>query len=73
MKINQNISTTYHPQTDGQLKRTNQTLETYLQIFYNEQQTDWAQWIPMAQYVLNLRPLYTTKIPSYEALIRVVS
>jgi hypothetical protein len=51
--IDQNISTAYHSQTDGQSKRTNQTLETYLQIFCNEQQTDWARWIPMAQYTMN--------------------
>jgi hypothetical protein len=48
-KIDQNISMAYHPQTDGQSGRTNQTLETYLRIFCNEQQDDWARWILMAQ------------------------
>jgi hypothetical protein len=68
-KIDQNISTAYHPQTDGQSERTNQTLETYLRIFCNEQQNDWARWIPMAQYVMNSRPSHTTKVPPYEVLI----
>jgi hypothetical protein len=33
--IDQNISTTYHSQTDRQSKRMNQTLETYLKIQYS--------------------------------------
>jgi hypothetical protein len=67
--IDQNISTAYHPQTDGQSERTNQTLETYLWIFCNEQQTDWAKWLPLAQYTNNARPSHTTKIPPYKILI----
>ena len=69
--IHQNISTTYHPQTDGQSERTNQTLEMYLRIFCNEQQTDWAKWLPLAQFILNSRPSHMTKIPPFELLIGV--
>ena len=72
LEVQQNISTAYHPQTDGQSERTNQTVETYLRIFCNEQQTDWARWLPLAQYALNLRPTHTTKIPPFKLLIGVI-
>jgi hypothetical protein len=46
--IKQNLSTMYHPQTDGQSERTNQWLEQYLRIFRNYSQNDWANWLPLA-------------------------
>src|SRR6266478_4111957 len=56
LNIKQNISTAYHPQTDGQSERTNQWLEQYLRIFGNGAQTDWAKWLPLAQYTHNAWP-----------------
>jgi hypothetical protein len=35
LNIKQNISTAYHPQTDGQSKRSNQWLEQYVRIYTN--------------------------------------
>ena len=66
LDIKQNISSAYHPQTDGQLERTNQTLETILRIYCNHQQDNWADWLKIAQYVINCRPSSTTKKPPYE-------
>jgi transposase InsO family protein len=51
--IKQNLSTAYHPQTDGQSEQTNQWLEQYLRIFGNYSQNDWANWLPLAQYIHN--------------------
>ena len=70
--IEQNISTAYHPQTDGQAERTNQNLETYLRIFCNEQQNDWAMWLPLAQFAINSWPSHTTKIPLFQLLTGVI-
>ena len=53
LQVEQNISTAYHPQTDGQSERTNQKLEQYLQIFIDYHQNDWDRWLPLAQYTLN--------------------
>jgi hypothetical protein len=54
-------NTAYHPQTDGQSERTNQWLEQYLRIFGNYSQSDWANWLPLAQYVHNSWTNETTK------------
>jgi transposase InsO family protein len=67
--IKQNLSTAYHPQTDGQSERTNQWLEQYLRIFGNYSQSDWANWLPLAQYVHNSWMNKTTKQTPFNLLI----
>ena len=67
--ISQNISTAYHPQTDGQSERTNQRLEQYLQIFIDYHQQNWASLLPLAQYTLNAWPNATTKKAPFELIL----
>ena len=43
----------YHPQTDGQTKRSNQVLERYLRNFVNYDQNDWYQMLQLAKYAYN--------------------
>ena len=64
--VTQNLSTAYHPQTDGQSERTNQTMEGLLRIFCNHQANDWAKWLSVVQYIINSRPSSTTKRVPYE-------
>jgi hypothetical protein len=61
LDVKQNISTAYHPQTDGQSERLNQWLEQYVRIYTNYQQTDWTAWLPLVQYVHNSWTSSTTK------------
>ncbi|RYP29820.1 hypothetical protein DL768_011207 [Monosporascus sp. mg162] len=47
------FSTAYHPQTDGQTERLNQTLEQYLRSYVNYQQDNWVELLPLAQVAYN--------------------
>ena len=47
------MSTAFHPQTNRQIKRQNQTLKQYLQIFCHHQQDDWVKLLLQAEFVIN--------------------
>lgn len=47
------LSTAFHPTTDGQTERMNQTLEVYLRHYVNHAQDNWVSLLPMAQVALN--------------------
>ena len=47
------MSTTYHPQTDGQTERVNQCLETYLRCMTMQQPKQWFRWLSLAQWWYN--------------------
>ena len=44
--IKRNLSTAFHPETDGQIERVNATLEQYLQAYCNYQQDNWKDLLP---------------------------
>ena len=64
--IDQNMSTTYYPQTDGQSEHTNQTMEGLLRIFCNHQADNWTEWLAVVQYIINSQPSSTTKKVPYK-------
>ena len=51
--IKRRLSTAFHPQTDGQTKHQNSTMEVYLQAFVNFKQNNWARLLPMAEFAYN--------------------
>jgi hypothetical protein len=69
LNISQNLSTAYHPQTDGQSERANQRVEQYLRIYGNSEQDNWAQLLPMAQFVHNTWMNESTGRTPFELLI----
>ena len=48
-----NRSMAYHPQSDEQMERTNQTMEQYLRIYCDYHQDDWNQLLPLAEFIYN--------------------
>jgi hypothetical protein len=51
--IKPRMSTAFHPQTDGQTERQNQTIEAYLRSFVNHEMDDWVDLLPMAEFAYN--------------------
>jgi hypothetical protein len=58
--ITQNLSTAFHPQTDGQTERVNSVLEQYLRGYCNYQQDNWAELLSMAEFSYNNKVSATT-------------
>ena len=53
LKVTCNLSCGYHPQTNGQAERTNQTLEQYLRCVLSYQQDDWADILHFVEFAYN--------------------
>ncbi|KAF8748302.1 hypothetical protein RHS01_10955, partial [Rhizoctonia solani] len=47
------FSLAYHPESDGQTERVNQFIEFYLRSYVTADHSDWATWLPLAEYAYN--------------------
>ncbi|MBW0591415.1 hypothetical protein O181_131130 [Austropuccinia psidii MF-1] len=61
LKISRDVSTAFHPETDGQTERINQILEQYLWIYVRYHQDDWYTWVPLAEFAYNNAEHSSTK------------
>jgi len=67
LKIQQNLSTAYRPQTDGQTERTNAILEQYLRCYVDYQQSDWSTLLPLAEFAYNNTSQSSTQVTPFFA------
>ena len=67
LDIQGNRSTAYHPQSDGQTERVNQTLEQYLRVYCGYHQDDWNQLLPLAEFVYNNTQNSSTRVSPFFA------
>ena len=47
------MSSSYHPQTDGQTERLNQCLENFLRCTVHSCPRQWHKWLPLAEFWYN--------------------
>ena len=50
LKVQLCLSTTYHPQSDGQTEVVNRCLENYLRCMCSDQPRQWCFWLPLAEF-----------------------
>ena len=62
------ISSASHPQTDGQTKVGNKSLEQYLMVFAADKPLSWVEWLPLAEYWFNTNFHTSTNLTPFEVL-----
>jgi hypothetical protein len=63
----QKMSTAFHPRTDGQTERMNQTIEAILRCYVNYKQNNWVELLPVAQFAVNSAMAETTQVSPFYA------
>eukprot|EP00253_Pinus_taeda_P002337 PITA_02337 len=63
-----NLSTAYHPETDGQTERVNQVLEDMLRMYVMDQQSHWEKYLPLVEFSYNSSYHNSIGMPPFEAL-----
>jgi hypothetical protein len=63
-----NLSTTYHPETDGKTERVNQVMEDMLRMYVMDNQTQWEKYLPLVEFAYNNSFHSSIGMPPYEAL-----
>lgn len=61
-------TTAYHPQSNGIVERSHQTLMSHLKSFVDNDQRNWDKWLPYAMMVYRSTPHSTTKYTPYYLL-----
>ena len=66
--IKQKLSIAFYSCIDDQIKRQNQTFETYLQAYCNDVQNDWVHLLVMIKFFYNNSVHITTSLTSFFAV-----
>ncbi|KAJ9517295.1 hypothetical protein QJQ45_009191 [Haematococcus lacustris] len=53
LRVQVNLSSAYHPQTDGQTERMDRVVEEMLRHYIRPDQKDWAEHLPLVEFAIN--------------------
>ena len=65
LKIKLDMSTAFHPQTDGSTEIANKTIIQILRNWVSMKQDNWAQHLPLVAYTINISTNDTTKMSPF--------
>jgi hypothetical protein len=53
LKTKMSLSSSHHPQHDGQTENVNRQLETMLRVYVSKDRLDWAAWLKLLEFAYN--------------------
>jgi len=69
MGVRHALTTTYHPQTNGQAERFNRTLLASLRAFVGEHPKSWAEFVGAVTYAYNTQVHSSTRVPPFDLVV----
>jgi transposase InsO family protein len=66
--MNLNFSTTYHPDSNGQIERVNQVIEYMLRMYAMEKPSKWQDYLHLVEFAYNNGYQTSLKMSLFEAL-----
>ena len=68
LKVAIHMSSTHHPQSDGQTEVVNRCLEGYLRCMTGEKPKEWVLWLPLAEWWYNSNWHSSAGVTPFEAV-----
>ena len=69
LNVNNIFTTTYHPQTNGQVERFNRTILSALQTYIADHPNDWDLYTDAITYAYNCQPQTSTSVAPFDLVL----